>query len=285
MRKALLAILLALGLAAPAAAQVPFQIRYDTVNPTTLTCRPGQGWQNNNTHVLYGCDTKTSTWFALGGGGTPSFPIRSTSGANIVEINGVAGDPNTSAWFATDGTTKFAGFSIDVETAGAFLQMQASDGQRAFQIDTNPTVGTANYLLEDQQFGIKVDRHLNVGNGIPEISEDFQACTPPACPDYHMEATHASMIRRWTSTNSTLTETYGNGFARLQIDNTFGNTTVQAYLDGDGFRVTTTGAKPACSVATRGNIWRTEGGAGVADTLEACTKDAGDTYAWRSLLP
>jgi len=41
-----------------------------------------------------------------------------------------------------------------------------------------------------------------------------------------------------------------------------------------------TGTKPTCEAATRGTLYYVAGGAGVADTYEACRKDAGDSYAW-----
>lgn len=44
------------------------------------------------------------------------------------------------------------------------------------------------------------------------------------------------------------------------------------------------GTKPTCSASTRGTIWYDAGGAGVADTLEVCRKDAGDAYAWVTLF-
>lgn len=44
------------------------------------------------------------------------------------------------------------------------------------------------------------------------------------------------------------------------------------------------GAQPACDVAHRGWVWTNEGGAGVADTVEMCTKDAANAYAWRTLI-
>ena len=40
---------------------------------------------------------------------------------------------------------------------------------------------------------------------------------------------------------------------------------------------------PAASATYRGVVGRVEGGAGVADTLGACTKDAADAYAWRDI--
>ncbi len=44
------------------------------------------------------------------------------------------------------------------------------------------------------------------------------------------------------------------------------------------------GEKPTCSISYRGAIWTDFGGAGVADTVEVCTKDASNNYAWRTLL-
>lgn len=49
-------------------------------------------------------------------------------------------------------------------------------------------------------------------------------------------------------------------------------------------RVVDSGTKPTCDSTTRGVIWMDEGGAGVADTLEVCKKDAGDAYAWSALF-
>lgn len=45
----------------------------------------------------------------------------------------------------------------------------------------------------------------------------------------------------------------------------------------------TSDAKPTCDSSQRGKFYLTQGGAGVADTAEVCTKDASDVYAWRSL--
>ena len=46
----------------------------------------------------------------------------------------------------------------------------------------------------------------------------------------------------------------------------------------------TTGSKPTCNSTTRGTFWYVAGGAGVADTMEVCRKDAADSYAWVSIL-
>lgn len=46
----------------------------------------------------------------------------------------------------------------------------------------------------------------------------------------------------------------------------------------------TSGTKPTCDSTTRGTFWFVAGGGGVADTVEICSKDAGGSFAWRTLL-
>ena len=50
-----------------------------------------------------------------------------------------------------------------------------------------------------------------------------------------------------------------------------------------GMRLNTATAKPTCAVGIRGTFWVVQGGAGVADTVEACLKSAADTYSWVTL--
>ena len=44
------------------------------------------------------------------------------------------------------------------------------------------------------------------------------------------------------------------------------------------------GTRPTCDSGHRGWVWYDAGGAGVADTVEICTKDAADAYAWRTAI-
>jgi hypothetical protein len=50
-----------------------------------------------------------------------------------------------------------------------------------------------------------------------------------------------------------------------------------------GVQLNTVTAKPTCDAAARGTQWFTQGTTGVKDTLEVCAKDAGNSYAWRTL--
>jgi hypothetical protein len=54
-------------------------------------------------------------------------------------------------------------------------------------------------------------------------------------------------------------------------------------LPQDGGIQILTGTKPTCDSTKRGYIFFVAGGAGVADTYEACDKDVADVYAWRDI--
>ena len=51
-----------------------------------------------------------------------------------------------------------------------------------------------------------------------------------------------------------------------------------------GVRLNTATAKPVCNADARGTFWVTQGGAGAADAVEVCVKDALDAYSWKTLL-
>lgn len=56
-------------------------------------------------------------------------------------------------------------------------------------------------------------------------------------------------------------------------------------LTGGNIQLDGTAAQTACAAgAARGELSMVDGGAGVADTVEICTKDSGDAYAYRNLI-
>lgn len=55
---------------------------------------------------------------------------------------------------------------------------------------------------------------------------------------------------------------------------------------GVNVQLNTSGAaRPTANAANRGTLWYSKSGAGVADTLEICLKDAADAYAWVQIKP
>lgn len=85
----------------------------------------------------------------------------------------------------------------------------------------------------------------------------------------------------------------------VKIDNPFGNIASENfgvyqsgaeknYFEGSvqsagGLQMKTSGSQPSCSSVTRGMFWNVEGGAGVADQVQVCLKDAADSYSWMPL--
>lgn len=54
------------------------------------------------------------------------------------------------------------------------------------------------------------------------------------------------------------------------------------WMQASYFTISNT-AEPTCDSSTRGQVRMVQGGAGVADTVRVCKKDAGDAYAWTAL--
>lgn len=52
---------------------------------------------------------------------------------------------------------------------------------------------------------------------------------------------------------------------------------------GGAVQIGDPGTRPTCDATTRGTVWTDAGGAGVADTVAVCAKDAGDLYDWRAI--
>lgn len=100
----------------------------------------------------------------------------------------------------------------------------------------------------------------------------------------------------WTSTSTPsyfLFETVPNGaFGRIErmritssgnIGIGTGTPTQKVEVNG-GVRLNTVTAKPTCDVNSRGTMWATKGGAGVADKMELCIKNASENYIWQPLF-
>lgn len=77
-----------------------------------------------------------------------------------------------------------------------------------------------------------------------------------------------------TTMNGTLSMATASG--------TEGILTISSASSGGGLQLSS-GTKPTCNAATRGLIWYTAGGAGIADTAEICAKSSSDVYAYRSI--
>lgn len=95
--------------------------------------------------------------------------------------------------------------------------------------------------------------------------------------DLHYQVTSAGELRSYRYDGGTYIFINGE---KQTITPSSGNIEIVGSLD-----LADPGTRPSCDSTKRGRIFVDEGGAGVADTVEICTKDAADAYAWRSVLP
>lgn len=136
--------------------------------------------------------------------------------------------------------------------------------------------GFLGYIVRPSAFPVATDRlgfflFGTINGGVP----------------YHAAGLSAIADGAWSSTSTPAYFTFqttGSGtttrYDRLKIGSD-GNTSVYG-----GVQFTKNSGSPvqqACSATTRGTLWYTQGAAGVKDTVQICTKDAADSYAWRSL--
>jgi len=82
--------------------------------------------------------------------------------------------------------------------------------------------------------------------------------------------------------NNIITKSNGTNLVASSI--TDNGTTVSTALTvtASAFQLTSK-ADPTCGIGTRGQSWFLEGGDGVKDSVSVCTKDAGNSYAWREI--
>ncbi|MGI9065981.1 MAG: NosD domain-containing protein [Pyrinomonadaceae bacterium] len=77
-------------------------------------------------------------------------------------------------------------------------------------------------------------------------------------------------------------ESWINSFGAVHIGtgSTVFESNEKARFPGTGGMQLLTGTRPTCNATNRGSLFYVAGGAGVADSFEACRKDISDVYAW-----
>jgi hypothetical protein len=199
--------------------------------------------------------TVTSAVLGPTGCAAPAFSFTSDTNAglcltavnSVALSNGTLGFDNTSGFAAYTGAAEMAFYD------GGFLgtKVRAQDGIIYFDVDGS-TVGAFTPTL--MSFG---GLRLSIGEG--SVSQ--------------------AGVYFFTDEN---TGFWHPGFEQIGVA-----------VDGvNRFMFTTSGpdfvdpgTKPTCDSSKRGIVFLNEGGAGVADTFEVCSKDAADVYAWRTLIP
>ena len=119
-------------------------------------------------------------------------------------------------------------------------------------------------------------RWLSTANALLESSSDEG--TPAVTP---RTAFVTQAIKALTLVGSKM-QSWLNGAVEVASIGYDGAATFAGRVSGAGVQAVS-GAEPACDATARGLIWTVAGGAGVADTVRVCAKDAADAFAWRTI--
>ncbi|MCX6792437.1 MAG: hypothetical protein NTY12_00200 [Candidatus Falkowbacteria bacterium] len=167
-------------------------------------------------------------------------------------------------------TVHDSGFVVKYHDNNGYVGINVADPQDALDIHGN--LRFSNVMYPDIRLGSGVEAlslrsTSNEGNFI-NVSEKYLAG--------YQDADNRFQITTYNNENSYIST--GGNFG-------VGTITPTAKLEvNGGVKLNTVTAKPVCSDATnRGTFWVTQGGTGVADSVEVCAKDASNAYAWRTI--
>lgn len=207
--------------------------------------------------------------------GVGPYALQTNTGNENTAIGHFAGRQNTSGTFNTY-VGAFAGWvsAGNANTTGSNNTYigRAAGPASSTQLDNSVAIGSA--------------ARVNASNagvlGAAGMKWSVGGVQAPATT-FHVEDTTAST----GVTNVLVKAGAGQSTTDLQQWQASGGTVLARVTSGGdiAFRIATFGAgtEATCDATTRGQVVMVQGGAGVADTLRVCRKDAADAYAWTAL--
>ena len=299
MKRIIAALAIVLALSAPALAQPPphFTATYSlaaNADPSGICTNEVRFWINNVTNDMFSC--YGGTWYPVGGGAA-AFPITDVDGASSVTLSGDATAETGS--FLLANATDVAGMNAALgATLGASLFASNATDQASVNIDIDAQTITSSYVAENGE-SRTVLREAEIYSKAADLWPDYSELTQNPVIGFLFHSRRPSVNANTTDVTVSYTgfvvdaDSPGSAFtAGLDVNGPTAKVTMTATEGGGsravtveskasvGARVSTIGTQPTCDSTNRGGMWRVEGGAGVADTFEACMKSAADTYAW-----
>jgi hypothetical protein len=298
MKRIIAALAIVLALSVTALAQPPphFTATYSlaaNADPSGICTNEVRFWINNVTNDMFSC--YNGTWHPVGG--AAAFPITDVDGASSVTLSGDATAETGS--FLLANATDVAGWNAALGgTLGASLFASNATDQASVNIDIDAQTITTSYVGgggESSTVWTETQIYSRAADSWPDYSELtqnpvigflFHSRRPSVNADTtNVTVSYTGFVVDADSPASAFT-------AGLDVNGPTAKVTMTATESGGaravtveskasvGARVSTIGTQPTCDSTNRGGMWRVEGGAGVADTFEACMKSAADTYAW-----
>lgn len=203
-------------------------------------------------------------------------------------------------WEFTGGSPKVYWNQLDATYRSRFNVIDGGYGSEgiAFTVSAN---SAGNPLLTPQQYRIAAGasgqaamRISNVNSSSGGSLQVLDSATDPltavntdwlvqlSASDIKVKA-KAAAVERWSVASSNGLQSWGDGVNPVDVAMNRGAADRLTMGAGDYFRTGAVASLPSASSAYRGYTIRVEGGAGVADVLYICEKNAADAYEWRAV--
>lgn len=205
--------------------------------------------------------------FQVNGGFTPFSSTPVEIGNNFITTSSiVSGSPLT-------GTDQFITF------IQSNLDAQDDITTGPYGLDTN-MVGAVSQIVVGSGKTLPLTRSLLLGTSIPAGSggtiTEHVAMTVLGLPSFGGSVTNPT--RTGIEDGTILGQGFCDGATTCHFLNVRDGNAQNSFAGG--IQLTTSGSQPTCDAQHRGTFWNIEGGAGVADILQICQKDAADAYVW-----
>jgi hypothetical protein len=161
-----------------------------------------------------------------------------------------------------------------LDTADNALDVQSSAGASLFAVSAAGNAVAAGTLWAP---GTRTDSIGARGSGPLSLfgrAADGAGTVGVKIGNYNTLTTPGAKVASFCADNPTVCTTE---VASIGYD---GTATFTGRVSGVGVQAVA-GTEPTCDESARGLIWTVAGGAGVADTVKVCAKDAADAYDWR----
>ena len=248
---------------------------------TTLpsACQTGEAFFKTDVTAgqnLYGC-VATNTW-----------AVQSSGGGSPLPLNDFQPAVNGQMLTIAEGRARIGNYAPVVIAGGAVAFTSGGGNVKVFIDGSNNLVCYMQTGIAASASGALACSNVSTptypANSIPIANVTVTAAVPVLTSD-----DRAFLTNRGVSAATGISISDSGGVASIGIDTATvpqlgaGSNDFTGAISALELRLLS-GAEGTCSSATRGRIVMVFGGAGTADSIRICGKDAADVYAWLTLL-
>ena len=198
------------------------------------------------------------------------------SGAKSLDIYGVSSYVRNAVTGSTTGYTYHGGLFFSVENQSMIVPTGGHYLDGIFATATS-SAGTTTKRIS----GVRANVQLTATSAITDFAAALYVTGPTSLATV---GTDISKVYKIYQTGYGRNYFGQPGDAGLYAAEVVGDKGLLAGGANGQFQLSDVGSRPTCDAAHRGSFWYEAGGVGVADTVEVCRKDAGNAYAWVSVI-